>query len=172
MKILNGLWDHQVLQRNKRNLSETFITGKSSKAGTLFLSVTNASTNKSLPNLAKKKISTIKRGNFKTKITGLPTGGPYNLTLKLVDKNNNTISKFTVQDILVGDLWILAGQSNMEGIGLLKDAAKPNKNVRAFYMNDHWDIAKDPIHNLPQAFAQIHQDFNCGNVMSHIEASD
>ena len=42
-------------------------------------------------------------------LTGIPVGGPY--TVRINDAFYN--------DIYVGDLWILAGQSNMEGNGIL-----------------------------------------------------
>jgi sialate O-acetylesterase len=62
----------------------------------------------------------------------------------------------SVSDVLVGDVWIMAGQSNMEGIGNLKDALPPIDEVRAYYMRDEWDIAKDPVHKLSEANAEVH----------------
>ena len=50
------------------------------------------------------------------RLTGIPVGGPYTLTIS--DKNGEV----DFDNIYVGDVWILAGQSNMEGAGLMTDA--------------------------------------------------
>ena len=42
------------------------------------------------------------------------------------------------------------------GLVLSKLRWKPNGQVRAFYMNDRWDIALDPIHTLRNAFDPVH----------------
>lgn len=68
-------------------------------------------------------------------LTGIPVGGPYTIT----------INEEIFQDIYVGDLWILAGQSNMQGVGwLTKEDVEfqGDKEIRAFYMQDEWGIAK------------------------------
>ena len=44
-------------------------------------------------------------------LEGIGVGGPYTLT---ITDNKDTI---TFSDIYVGDVWLLAGQSNMEGGG-------------------------------------------------------
>jgi len=62
----------------------------------------------------------------------------------------------TVVDVLVGDVWVLAGQSNMEGIGALRHAEGPHPMVRAFYMDDRWDTAVDPVHMLSDAIDEAH----------------
>ncbi len=46
-------------------------------------------------------------GEWEVKLAKSPAGGPYTLTIKA----SNTIS---INDILVGDVWICSGQSNME----------------------------------------------------------
>ena len=46
-------------------------------------------------------------GRWSVKLAALPAGGPYSLTLQ----GEDTI---TLQDILVGEVWICSGQSNME----------------------------------------------------------
>ena len=163
MDIFQGLNDQQVLQRNRKNVSETFIEGKCETAGNLYLRVTAAgAANKALPGLAEKKVARLSRGRFRLKLTGIPVGGPYDVSL--IFKSSGEETRFQAKDILVGDVWILGGQSNMEGIGYLKDAAKPNKNVRAFYMNDRWATAKDKIHNLHEAVDPVHVDLYGGTL--------
>jgi len=68
----------------------------------------------------------------------------------------------TVEDVLVGDVWILAGQSNMQGVGLLKHRLPPVDAVRAFYMDDRWAPAEDPIHNLDAAVDSVHVELSGG----------
>src|SRR5262249_1178770 len=67
------------------------------------------------------------------KFTGVPTGGPYemNVTVKVGD----TERKLSVGPIFVGDLWVLAGQSNMQGVGDLIGVTPPHPKVMSFEMN-------------------------------------
>ena len=65
-----------------------------------------------------------------------------------------------IRDILVGDTWILAGQSNMEGGGHLERALNAHPMVRALFMDDRWDTAKTPIHNIEAVVDQVHIDIN------------
>src|SRR5262249_11890123 len=47
-----------------------------------------------------------------------------------------------------GDLWVLAGQSNMEGLGDLVDVTPPSPRVSALGMNSKWGQAEEPLHWL------------------------
>jgi sialate O-acetylesterase len=53
-----------------------------------------------------KQTVTDKDGRWFIELPAQPEGGPYTMTLK----GNNTI---TLKDILVGDVWVCGGQSNM-----------------------------------------------------------
>src|SRR5262249_3739628 len=44
------------------------------------------------------------------------------------------------------DIWILAGQSNMGGWGLLKTPIEPDLRIMAF-RNGEWSVAKEPMHD-------------------------
>jgi hypothetical protein len=156
MELLAGLMDHQVLQRNRKNVCESVLVGKTETAGEVTACV--ASKGKPLTGWKGKKLATVKAGEFECVLTGIPTGGPYTISLQ-VGKTEEIIFK----DILVGDVWILGGQSNMEGLGLLTEATDPHPLVRAFYMDDHWGVAKEPIHKLGIAIDPIHLDM-CGGV--------
>lgn len=80
-------------------------------------------------------------------LKGIYAGGPYTLTINKV--------KFT--DIYVGDLWVLAGQSNMQGVGRFPFAkTNDNPKIRAFYMQDFWDIANHPLHLPALAKHKVH----------------
>ncbi|HTK75446.1 MAG TPA: sialate O-acetylesterase [Gemmataceae bacterium] len=46
-------------------------------------------------------------GTWKVQLSKLPAGGPYELTIK----GKNTV---TIKDVLIGEVWICSGQSNME----------------------------------------------------------
>lgn len=78
-----------------------------------------------------------------------PTGGPYTI--------NGSY------DIYVGDIWILAGQSNMRGHGFLNDpfthaphTRPPIPSVHLFNSREEWCVAQDPMHQLFQSPRQVH----------------
>ena len=58
-------------------------------------------------------------GKWMVKLQPLPVGGPYKMRIE------GTQQTVTLENILVGDVWICSGQSNMEmGIGNVNDAQK------------------------------------------------
>ena len=67
----------------------------------------------------------------------LPVGGPYQVG--------------DAQNVLVGDLWILAGQSNMEGVGDLVNVEEPHPFVHSFQSREAWAPAEEPLHWLEES---------------------
>jgi hypothetical protein len=48
-----------------------------------------------------------------------------------------------------GDLWLMAGQSNMGGYALMKQETQPDPRILFFAaQDDRWVVARDPVHNL------------------------
>lgn len=76
------------------------------------------------------------------------TGGPYTIDGK--------------QDIYVGDIWVMAGQSNMRGHGFLKETFvkdEPEKklaHVHLFDSTETWRVASDPTHCLSLSKRIVH----------------
>jgi len=103
------------------------------------------------------KCVTSESGNWALTFDPVLSGGPY--TIKVSANNQQTV---VLDDILVGELWVCAGQSNMEF--LLKDAANAsvdisksnNANVRLFNLkgivkpdDSKWDsVSLDKINKL------------------------
>ncbi|GCE05083.1 sialate O-acetylesterase [Dictyobacter aurantiacus] len=76
------------------------------------------------------------------KVIELAVGGPY------------TVGE--ADHVLVGDLWVLAGQSNMEGIGDLIDEEKPSPFVHSFQSREQWAQAEEPLHWLVESPRLVH----------------
>jgi sialate O-acetylesterase len=72
----------------------------------------------------------------------LAAGGPYEID--------------GASDVWVGDLWVLAGQSNMEGVGDLIDVETPSPHVRSLQSREEWAIAEEPLHWLFESPRNIH----------------
>jgi len=70
----------------------------------------------------------------------VPTGGPYRLEVR--GRSGRTER---ANGLLVGDLWVLAGQSNMDGCGKLEHLERPSSKVHCYYYTETWDIARDPL---------------------------
>jgi sialate O-acetylesterase len=62
------------------------------------------------------------------------------------------------------DTWILAGQSNMQGVGLLSEALSPDDRVWAFSMAGKWEPAQDPLHPLWLSCQPVHQELRRPNL--------
>ena len=47
-----------------------------------------------------------------------------------------------------GDIWLLGGQSNMNGNGRLEEVHEPDPRILFYANNEGWEIAKDPLANM------------------------
>lgn len=86
-------------------------------------------------------------GTWRVSLRAMPAGGPYQLT---ASSNANSA---TVGDVLIGDVWLCSGQSNMQmSLGECKDgpavAAVQHPNLRLGKVGQAWT-------KLPQRVAKI-----------------
>ena len=153
VQITEGLFSRMVLQRSKSGASRAMFAGTCKATGNVEARV--RAKGKTLRGWNWKKVGQARRGKLAGRINGLASGGPYDIDLRIVSKGE-TLDTLSIGDVLVGDVWVLAGQSNMEGIGWLKDKLRPISQVRAFYMTDVWDVAADPLHTLWCAVDPVH----------------
>ena len=59
--------------------------------------------------------STVSGTSFSSTATGMPVGGPYIAQLRAVDGSGTTLASSAIDsNVLVGDLWLCEGQSNMQ----------------------------------------------------------
>lgn len=86
------------------------------------------------------------RGVFSARLDDVPTGGEYTVEVRRRDGLGNVAEWTAVSNVLVGDVWILAGQSNMEGYGRRAKLEEPNDLVHCFTMAQRWELAVEPLH--------------------------
>ena len=98
--------------------------------------------------------SNITFNQAESKLVGVPAGGPYTIVCQV--KHENQTGTALVANVYVGDLWVLAGQSNMEGVGDLVDVTPPNPKVMLLGMDGHWAIAEEPLHWLVDSPDPVH----------------
>jgi len=86
--------------------------------------------------------TTAKDGKWIMTLSSMPAGGPYNIQ---IDASNH----ITIKNILIGDVWVCSGQSNME---LTMERVKykyadevanaNNMQIRQFVVPDKYDFNK------------------------------
>ncbi len=102
------------------------------------------------------EVGSAENGQWKATLKDIPLGGPYTIEFQIRDVNGKVKEKTIVNDVLVGDIWILAGQSNMYGVGNLEDVTEPHPLVHLYSMAYQWRIAKEPIHVLAESPDPVH----------------
>jgi sialate O-acetylesterase len=115
VRITSGLTDHQVIQRGAGGKGILRVSG-TAPDGTVEMRFTPEG---GLPG-SWTKVAEARAGQWPGELRDVPAGGPYKIELRAAGATS------TVEDVLVGDLWILAGQSNMEGVGDLVGVQKPD----------------------------------------------
>lgn len=84
-------------------------------------------------------------GAWQTAMPKLGPGGPYTIEFRLGRASVRRTG------IMVGDIYLLAGQSNMVGRAPLVDLAPEDRRIRVLTPEDVWAVARDPIHEaLPR----------------------
>ena len=149
MHIAHGLLHGHVLQRTPKGAT-AIVTGTAEITGIVTATITANRT--AVRGWSSKAVGKATKGSFTAKLAGIPTGGPYTVTLAVGSR------QVVVQQVFVGDLWLMAGQSNMEGVGNIEDAPKPHPLVRNFAMDHRWELARDPLHHLPESPDSVHNN--------------
>jgi sialate O-acetylesterase len=168
LKIVSGAVDNQVLQRSADGSVSIQLTGTSPSDGkNVEVRVTKKGS--VVKGLHWQSIGKVDGGKWSGSVVPVPAGGPYNVELRVAGKKT---ADATIKDILVGDLWVLAGQSNMEGVGDLVDVEPPNALVHSFDQTDKWDIAKEPLHRLVDATDRVHWRMNAQKTPEKMEGAD
>jgi hypothetical protein len=145
MKMIRGLTEGQVLQRlGPRGANVVLeLTG----AGTEPIDATITKAGGALPKWKRRKLvpARHRNGGICVKLTEIPAGGPYRLHLQCGR------AQVLVRSFYVGDVWVLAGQSNMEGVANMPGLAKPHPLIRAFSMRREWRQAAEPLFVLGES---------------------
>lgn len=138
-----------VMQRGADGVCATRVCGMCAGEGDVVAHIVRDE--RTLPGWEDRPVGRARSGCFAAHLDGLPAGGSYDITLSIGRE------RLIVRDVLVGDVWILAGQSNMQGCGYIPDnPIGEDPVVRAFYMDDRWGVARDPVHQLHDAVDPVH----------------
>lgn len=150
MKIESGLSEGQVLQRLGKKGADAVLKGTCPEKGPVIVSILKKL--RPLPGWKNKTVGKVVSGKFSISLKNIPTGGPYRLEITAGKK------KAAVKEFFVGDVWLLAGQSNMQGIGNMTDPAKPHPLIRSFCMRREWELAVEPLHVLRESPDACHNE--------------
>ncbi len=155
--ITAGLADYQVYQRDDGDQADIRFSGTCSLAGAVQLRGRVLDSRLFVTVVEWQKIAEIKSGRFTAVIAGVPVGGPFIVEVAAARSNGENISLLQRQNILVGDLWILAGQSNMQGVGELDRAETSSILVNSYGYDERWAVASEPLHWLLDSVDPVHQ---------------
>jgi len=163
IRITSSPVDNQVFQRTAEQTASISLsgaaTGKKVNGKDVEARLLSANSNP-VPGFDWSSIGKIQKLQWSGELKGIPVGGPYRLEVRL-QGSDTTIS---TANLLVGDLWVLAGQSNMEGHGDLVDVQQPSPLVHTFDMADRWLVAEEPLHTLVNAVDPVHWPLNAQRV--------
>ncbi|MCF2489181.1 sialate O-acetylesterase [Dyadobacter sp. CY347] len=112
--------DHMVLQRNK----PIRIYGKASSGGNVHVQFLN----RALTTKADRS------GNWNVVFPASQEGGPYSISVSAKDR------KININDVLIGDVWLCSGQSNMEFA--LRDAETGPEELQADQFDPNMRLLK------------------------------
>jgi sialate O-acetylesterase len=159
IKIATGPVDSQVLQRNADQTADIKLSGtaagKKVNNKDIEVRLIGADT-VALAGFDWTSIGKIQKLKWSGELKRIPVGGPYRLEVRM--QGSDSVLSFA--NLLVGDLWVLAGQSNMEGHADLADVQPPSPLVHSFDMADRWGIAEEPLHTVVNAVDPVHWPLN------------
>ncbi|MDX2051665.1 MAG: sialate O-acetylesterase [Polyangiaceae bacterium] len=162
IQIESGLFSGMVMQRRRGGVTAQPIFGRVEVPGAHAVQLRVFSGKRALASFEGEAPTKLKQGAFKSVLAGLAVGGPYRVELGVLNASGKKLESASFDDIYVGDVWILAGQSNMEGIGFLDHRPAAIPEVRAFYMEHTWRPAQDPLHELEKSVVRVHHQLHGG----------
>lgn len=150
LTITDGVVDEQVFQQDETGLAAIPLGGTAVNLNGRPVEIRVIGKLGPLPGLDWAAAGKVAANKWTAKVD-VPTGGPY-----MIEVRSGPNATTAVHNILVGDLWILAGQSNMEGVGNLTGVQPPSGLVHSFNQADRWVLAEEPLHSLVDATDRVH----------------
>jgi len=100
-------------------------------------------------------------------VTGVPTGGNYDLEARLVDAGSGAVlGADAISAIAVGDVVLAVGQSNMVGSsGVLEPAEPPVASVHLFGNDYVWKQASEPMDSGVDQVDRVSEDGGLHSLM-------
>ena len=157
IEIISGITDQRVLQRGSDGRAAFQVSGCAWPSADSALAYRVLRRQQVVQGFDWRRVSLSPDGKWDMRIEGLPTGGPFRFEFKLTDAEGNALDQRDIDGVLVGDLWILTGQSNMDGAGLLDDAERPSEMVHAYSLANTWQVAEDPMHLCSEAAYAVYR---------------
>lgn len=154
LRITRGVKDDQVLQRTAEDRAHVSMSGVASGVNGQSIEARVTRENMVVEGLDWFSIAKVESGEWTGEVQGIPTGGPYRIEVRIAGSSHS----FIVNNVLVGDLWVLGGQSNMQGCGNLVAVEQPHPLVHSFDLKDCWLLAADPLHRFVDAVDRAHWD--------------
>ena len=146
-KISTGPQSWQILQREADNCAPLHLTGCWSwhVPGTVEVRVADEATNAPVRGCDWQDAEMLAEQQWHI-ILRVPTGGLYRVEARLrIDGESWRSFGDRIWHIAVGDLWIIAGQSNAVGIGYGVVNDPPTPGVSLFGVNEVWRMATHPL---------------------------
>ena len=152
-EISGGLDGYQVIQRGADGTGSITLGGRTGSAGILKLRLSSA--DGPVSGFSDRSVATLAAGDWSARLEGLPAGGPYRVELFQEDAMGRQVGREIFEQVLVGDLWVLAGQSNMVGRAALENVEQPDPRVNALRPDDVWAKAEEPLHERRERYGLI-----------------
>ncbi len=165
LRITSGAVDDQVFQRLSSGTADIAVGGSADAADGKAVEARIA--RKHQPVADWTAIASVKTKRWSGVVKNIPAGGPYRIDLRVAGSG----AAASIHNILVGDLWVLAGQSNMQGVGDLIDVEMPHELVHNFDMAGMWMAAEEPLHTLGSATDRVHWPLNAQKQPEKLEGA-
>ena len=163
IRLSSGPVDNQVFQRSAEQTSDIPLTGsatgKKVNGKDIEARIVSADST-ALPGFDWSPIGKVQKLKWGGELKRVPVGGPYRIEVRL----QGSEPAISISNLLVGDLWVLAGQSNMEGHGDLIEVQQPSPLVHSFDMADRWLMAEEPLHTVVSAVDPVHWPLNAERI--------
>lgn len=138
--VLESPLDYQVVQRNARNLGVVGVRGRLGAANRKAVALEYRLGTTDKPGDWRKLDATMNDPGFEATIEA-PAGGWYQLEVRTT-VGGTAVAQATVERVGVGEVFVVAGQSNSANYGAEKQTTKTNR-VAAFD-GSRWQLANDP----------------------------
>lgn len=135
LAVLGGIEHDRVFQRTGKQ-AETRIEGVAGVTGVLELRAAHGPW---------RRVAETQPGAWSI-TTSVPAGGPYPVELRVLARGGRIAGHARFERILAGDLWILAGQSNMVGRARMEREEAPDPRVHLLRREGGWALARHPLH--------------------------